>query len=153
MSVRKLIIGSALALTVTVAAAQEVTPFQHQVLGGIKKTLVEYVQKQHAGCESTMDLCVIGRVDVLDNVLKDWENTPDYGSYAVTMMEWQAKLVKSIAEMAHDYVARHGHLDVGFDGELHRRMADPAFQPPKEYLCRHMFGSPHLYGSQGDICK
>ena len=101
MAVRKLIIGSALALTVTVAAAQELTPFQRQVLGGIKKTLVEYVQKQHASCESTTkDACDIDRVDVLDDVLKDWENTPDYGRYAVTMLEWQARLAATIAEMA-----------------------------------------------------
>jgi hypothetical protein len=70
------------------------------------------------------------------------------------MMRWQAELSIVIAEMANNYVLRHGHLDAGFENELLRRnAADPAFHPPKEYSCRHVFGTPHPYGAQGDFCK
>jgi hypothetical protein len=150
-----LLLGAALALTVTAASAQQLTPFQSQVLGGIKKMLTEYVQKQHAACRDSQRVCDAGRVDVLDDVLADWENTPSYGKYAVEVMEWQSNLSISIAAMANEYVIRHGALDAVFDGALTRRMAsDPAFQPPAEYTCRHMFGTPHMFGAAGqDLCK
>jgi hypothetical protein len=48
---RTIICATILALAATAAGAQELTPFQRQVLGGIKKSLVEYLQKQHATCE------------------------------------------------------------------------------------------------------
>jgi len=148
---KSLLLAAALALTVTAASAQELTPFQRQVLGGIKKMLVEYVQKQHASCGSA---CDIEQVEVLDEVLERWENAPGYGKYAVEVMDWHSKLAIAIGEMANNYVSRHGHLDAGFDNELLRRMAaDPAFHPPTEYTCRHMCGTPHLYGAQGDFCK
>jgi hypothetical protein len=140
--------------TITAAPAQELTPFQTQVLGGIKKQLVEYTKKKHANCDSTSQrVCEITRADVLDEVLEGWENTPDYGKYAIDMMDWNIKLTTAIANLADDYVAQHGHLDEGFDGELRRRItANPAFYPPEEYSCRHMFGTPHMSGSQGP-CK
>jgi hypothetical protein len=58
-----LLLGVALALTtVTAAPGQELTPYQSQVLGGIKKMLVEYTHKQHANCDSTSkSVCDIGR--------------------------------------------------------------------------------------------
>jgi hypothetical protein len=147
------LLGTALAYTSVVSVAQELTPFQRQVLGGIKKMLTEYVQKTHANCSSSKRVCDIERVDVLDEVLERWENTPDYGRYAVNVMDWQAKMAVAIRDMADDYVIRHSHLDAGFDKELNRRIsADPAFRPPEEYLCRHMFGTLHLNGSQGP-CK
>ena len=135
--------------------AQELTPFQSQVLGATKITLMELAKKYHERCNSTLQIvCEIGRVDVLDEVLERWENTPVYGKYAVGVMKWQTKMSMAIANMADNYVAEHGRLDSRFDIELRRRMAaDPTFQPPKEYLCRHMFGTPHLYGSRGDFCK
>jgi hypothetical protein len=78
------------------------------------------------------EVCDINRIDVLDDVLKEWKNTPDYGTYAVNTMDWQVKLGMTVAGMAYNYVARHGHLDVGFEGELQRRMiADPPFARPK----------------------
>jgi hypothetical protein len=90
----------------------------------------------------------------LDEVSASWENTPVYGTYAVKMLDWNGKLAVAIAEMANNYVARHGRLDPGFDNELLRRqVTDPVFQPPKEYTCRHMFGTPQLYGAGGDLCK
>jgi hypothetical protein len=151
-----LLLGVALALTtVTAARAQELTPYQSQVLGGIKKQLVEYTQKQHANCDSTSQrVCEITRVDVLDEVLQGWENTPSYGKYALNVLEWQAKRSIAFANMADDYAVKHGgSLDAGFDAELRRRItADPAFNPPEEYSCRHLFGTPHLNGSQGP-CK
>jgi hypothetical protein len=157
MSVRisGLLLGAALALTVTAAPAQELTPFQSQVLGGIKKMLVEYTQNQYASCSTSKRVCDIEQVEVLDEVLERWENTPGYGKYAVEVMDWHSQMATAIGEMASNYAVRHGgSLDAGFDAELLRRMAaDPAFHPPKEYTCRHMFGTPHLYGSQGDFCK
>jgi hypothetical protein len=88
-----LLLGVALALTtVTAAPAQELTTYQSQVLGGIKKSLVEYTQKLHANCDSTSKrVCDIGRVDVLDEVLKGWENTPGCGKYALNVMDWHVK--------------------------------------------------------------
>jgi hypothetical protein len=150
-----LLLGVALALTtVTAAPAQELTPFQSQWLGGIKKQLVEYTQKKHANCDSTSQrVCEITRVDVLDEVLEGWENTPGYGKYVLNVLDWNIKMSMAIANVADDYVAQHGHLDAGFDGELRRRItANPAFFPPDEYSCRHLFGTPHLHGSQGP-CK
>jgi len=142
------------ALTVTAAVAQDLTPFQRQALGGFKKMLVETIQKQHAICASTSEeVCDVDRVDVLDEVLANWENTPDYGRYAVDMMEWQGELRVAIAKMADDYVRRHGHPDVGMMQEIRRKTTGPAFYPPKEYTCRHLFGVLHLYGAQGDHCK
>jgi hypothetical protein len=82
MLARTVIIGGALALIVTPAATQELTLFQRQVLDGAKKTLVESVQKQHANCDSS-NICETMRVDILDEVLEHWENTPPYGKYAV----------------------------------------------------------------------
>jgi hypothetical protein len=150
-----LFVGVALALMVTAAPAQELTPFQSQALAGIKKSLVEYTQKLHANCDATAkEVCETGRVDVLDEVLKGWENTPDYGRYAVGVMEWHTKLSEAITDLADDYAAQHGdHLDAGFEGEVRRRiLANPAFAPPQEYTCRHIFGTPHLNGSKGP-CK
>ena len=145
--------GVALALMVTAAPAQELSPFQTQVLAGIKKTLVEYTQKQHANCDSTKDVCDVERVDVLDEVLKGWENNPDYGKYAVAVLDWHAKRAIAIVNLADDYVAQHGGLDAGFDRELRRRIiANRSFNPPEEYTCRHMFGTSHLSGSRGP-CK
>jgi hypothetical protein len=57
--------AAALALTVTAVSAQQLTPFQSQVLGGIKKLLTEYTQQQHGNC-TTPRVCDIGRVEVLD---------------------------------------------------------------------------------------
>src|SRR5713101_6026553 len=150
-----LLFGAALALIATAAPAQQLTPFQSQVLGGIKKMLTEYVQKQHAACRDSQRVCDVGRVDVLDDVLADWENTPSYGKYTVEVMEGQSNLSISIAAMANEYVIRHGALDAAFDGALTRRMAsDPAFKPPAEYTCRHIFGTPHMFGAAGqDLCK
>jgi hypothetical protein len=146
--------AAALALTVTAVLAQQLTPFQSQVLGGIKKLLTEYAQQQHGNC-TTPRVCDIGRVEVLDEVLEHWENTPAYGKYAAEIMDWHAKRSMAIGKMANDYVVRHGRLDPGFDNELLRRSeADPAFHPPKEYSCRHMFGTPHMFGAAGqDLCK
>jgi hypothetical protein len=148
-----LLLGAALAFTtVTIAPAQELTPYQNQVLGGVKKLLVEYTQKQHSSCDDAK-ICDLERVDVLDEVLNGWENTPDYGKYAVNVMDWQGKRAVAIATVAHDYVAKHGRPDAGLDYEVQRKItANRAFDPPKEYLCRHMFGTPHLSGSQGP-CK
>jgi hypothetical protein len=140
-----LLLGVALALTtVTVAPAQELTPFQSQWLGGVKKMLVEVTQKQHTNCEaSSKRACDIVRADVLDEVLQGWENTPDYGNYALGMMKWQGHLSITIANMADDYARQHGHLGPGFDKELRNRtLTDPAFSPPAEYTCRHLFGTP-----------
>jgi hypothetical protein len=148
-----LLLGVALAFTtVTVASAQELTPYQTQVLGGIKKMLVEYTHKQRANCDSER-VCDIERVDVLDEVLKGWENTPGYGKYVVDVLDWHAKRAKAIATVADAYVAQHGRPDAGLEVEVrHKITANPAFDPPEEYACRHMFGTPHLYGSQGP-CK
>jgi hypothetical protein len=119
-----LLLGVALALTtVTAAPAQELTPYQSQVLGGIKKTLVEYTQKQHANCDSTSKrVCAIGRVDVLDTVLKGWENTPGYGKYALNVMDWHVKRSIAIATVADDYVAQHGRPDAGLEVEVRRKI-------------------------------
>ena len=65
-----LLFGLALALTVTTAPAQQLTPFQSQVLGGTKKLLIESVQQQHINCKETKRVCEIGRVEVLDEVLE-----------------------------------------------------------------------------------
>jgi hypothetical protein len=140
--------------TMSTASAQELTAFQRQVLGGIKKSLTEYLHKQHANC-SVSRVCDIGRVDVLDDVLANWDNTPSYGRCALDVMKWQANLSISIAGMANEYVTQHGALDAAFESALMRRQAtDPAFQPPAEYTCRHIFGTPHLYGAAGqDLCK
>ncbi len=146
----------ALALTTVAAApAQELTPYQSQWLGGIKKILVETIQKQHANCEfTTKRACEIVRADLLDEVLQGWENTPDYGKYALGVMEWQGNLSITIANMLYDYERRNGgRLDEGFEKEvLNRTVTDPAFSLPAEYTCRHLFGTPHLNGSQGP-CK
>jgi hypothetical protein len=78
-------------------------------------------------------------VDVLEEILEKWEDTPAYGKYAVDVLEWQNKLIIAQGDMANDYVLRHGHLDAGFTKELHQRMAsDPAFQLPEEYVYRHL---------------
>ena len=150
-----LLLGVALALTtVTAARAQELTPLQSQWLGGIKKQLVEYTQKKHANCDSTSQtVCEITRADVLDEVLEGWENTPGYGKYALDVLDWNVKMSLALATVADNYAAQHGGLDDGFLGEVRRRIStNPAFYPPEEYLCRHMFGTPHLSGSQGP-CK
>jgi hypothetical protein len=92
-------------------------------------------------------------VDVLDEVLEGWENTPGYGKYVVDMLDWHGKRSMAIATVADDYVAQHGRPDAGLEVEVRRKItANPAFDPPEEYLCRHMFGTPHLSGSQGP-CK
>jgi hypothetical protein len=70
------------------------------------------------------------------------------------MLDWHGKMAVAIAEMANNYVLKRGRLDAGFENELLRKQAsDPLFQPLKEYTCRHMFGTPHLYGAKGDYCK
>jgi hypothetical protein len=151
-----LLLGVALALiTVTVAPAQELTPLQRQWLGGVKKILVETIQKHRANCEATTKrACDMVRTDVLDEVLQGWENTPEYGKYALGVMEWQGDLSITIGNMMYDYERRHGgRLDEGFEKEvLNRTATDSAFSPPAEYTCRHLFGTPHLSGSQGP-CK
>lgn len=150
-----LLLSVALALTtVTAAPAQDLTPYQSQVLGGVKKMLAEYIQKQHASCGSGSEsVCDIGRVDVLDEVLQGWENTPDYGKYVLKMLEWHTKRTIAIGDVADDYVAKHGRPDAGLDIEVRRKItANRAFDPPEEYTCRHMFGTQHLSGSQGP-CK
>jgi hypothetical protein len=143
-----------IALFAGAAPAQELTPFQTQVLGGIKKQLVEYTQKLHANCDSTSQrVCDIERVDVLDEILEGWENTPGYGKYVMDVLVWHIKMSTAIATMADNYVAQHGRPDAGLEAELRRRITtDPAFYPPEEYSCRHLFGTPHLNGSQGP-CK
>ena len=66
---RAVLCATILALTSTAAGAQELTRSQRQVLGGIKKTLTEYVQKLHANCDVNSNaLCDIEQVDALDNV-------------------------------------------------------------------------------------
>jgi hypothetical protein len=149
----EVLLGVALALTtVTAAPAQELTPYQRQVLGGVKKMLVEYTQKQRAICDP-IKTCDLERLHVLDEVLTGWENTPSYGKYTVDMLEWHGKIVTAIADAANEYVAKHGRPDAGLEPEVQRKVsANPALNPPEEYLCRHMFGTPHLSGSQGP-CK
>jgi hypothetical protein len=148
-----LLLGVALAFTtVTMAPAQELTPYQSQVLGGVKKMLIEYTQQQHAHCDAE-SVCAFNRLDVLDEVLQGWENTPDYGRYVVKMLDWHTKRTIAIGDAADDYVMKHGRPDAGLDIEVRRKItANPAFDPPEEYTCRHMFGTPHVSGSQGP-CK
>ena len=150
----ELLPGVALVLMVAAAPAQELSPSQSQVLAGIKKTLVEYTQKQHANCDSTVkEVCDLGRVDVLDEVLKGWENTPGYAKYVADVLNWHAKRAIALGKLTDDYVAKHGRLDAGFDSEVRRSItANRYFDPPEEYTCRHMFGAPHLDGSKGP-CK
>jgi hypothetical protein len=148
-----LLLGVAVALTTfTAVSAQELTPYQRQVLGGIKKMLVEYTQKTHANCDSN-STCDLVRVDVLDEVLNSWENTPGYAKYVVNVLDWHGKRAVAMADAANEYVAKHGRPDAGLEPEVQRKIsANRAFDPPEEYLCRHMFGTPHLSGSQGP-CK
>src|ERR1700747_1489616 len=104
-----LLLGVALVLMVAAAPAQELTPFQSQVLAGIKKSLVEYTQKLHANCDSTLKrVCDNGRGDCLDEVLEGWENTPGYGKYVIDVMDWHVKRGMAIATLADDYAAQHG---------------------------------------------
>ena len=129
---------------------QALTPFQQQVLRGVKKLLTETIEKSRRNFNTyepavANNLYQIERIEVLEEVLQSWTDTPDCARYAVAMMDWQGNLSIAIAHMADDYVVQHGHLDAGFDGELRRRTAtDPAFTPPEEYLMRHLFGVPDV---------
>jgi hypothetical protein len=141
---KSILTGAMLALATTTATAQQLTPFQRQVLGAIKGQLVEYLQKQHATCNATSKMvCDMERVDVIDEVLERWENTPAYGTYALNMLKWHGDMAMAIGQMANTYVARHGALDPEFLNSVQQRMVtDQAFQPPREYTCRHLFGAP-----------
>jgi hypothetical protein len=117
---------------------QMLTPFQQQGLRAIKKVLTETIEKYHRNLDALNDPAVaaavsqMDRLDVLDEVLRDWTDTPEYGRYAVNVMVWQNHLVMTIADMADDYTRQHGALDAGFETELrHRIVSDPAYTPQR----------------------
>jgi hypothetical protein len=140
----------AVAMVTSATAQQEVlTPYQQTVIRGIRKLLTETIEKFHRNLDAldspaaAAAVSQMDRVDVLDEVLRDWTDTPAYGRYAVNVMDWQNHLVMSIADMADDYTRQHGRLDPGFETELrHRIVIDPAYTPPAEYLHRHLCGVP-----------
>jgi hypothetical protein len=136
---------------VTSAAAQQqaLTPFQQTVIRGIKKVLTETIESLHRYLDALDDpaaaaaLSQMDRLDVLDEVLRDWTDTPAYASYAANVMDWQNHLGMTIADLAADYERQHGALDSGFEKELrHRIVTNPAYSPPAEYLNRHLCGVP-----------
>jgi hypothetical protein len=145
----RLLFATAMVVTgATLVAAQaqqqqQLTPYQQRVLLGVKNLLTERIEKNLHNFEPDSQLYQIERIEVLKEVLRDWTDMPDYGRYAVDVMEWQGNLSIAIANMADDYVRQHGHLDPGFDKELRNRTGtDPAFSPPAEYLNRHLCGVP-----------
>jgi hypothetical protein len=148
-----LLFAAAVAVTVATsvpveAQQQALTPFQRQGLRAVKKFLTETIEKYHRNLDALNDpaaaaaVSEMDRLDVLDEVLRDWTDTPEYGRYAVNVMEWQNHLVITIADMSYEYKRKHGQLDEGFEKEMRDWIGtcDPVLNPPAEYLNRHLCG-------------
>jgi hypothetical protein len=129
-----------LAAVAILCLGQAPAPTTPSVLSIVRGLLMETIDKQRNNCASTVaEVCKITRLDTLEEVLSGWEDTPAYARYAVSVIEWQNNLSVTVANIADDYVVRHGALDAGFSKELGNLMLnDLRFQPPAEFVMRHL---------------
>jgi hypothetical protein len=118
-----LLSASAIALTVPTCARaqlQALSPYQQQVLlRGVKRLLTDKIETARHDFNTygpivAKTLYQIQRIEVLEEVLQNWTDTPDYARYALNVLEWQGQLSIAIADMADAYVLQHGHLDPRF---------------------------------------
>src|SRR5712671_1117752 len=96
---KRILAALSLVLLATAVTAQQLTPYQRQVVGGIKKMLTEYYDKQNAIC-ARVNNCDTLWVEVLSNVLDEWQDAPDYAKYAVDIMEWHSNLAITFSKMS-----------------------------------------------------